>query len=1286
MGRRKALLPLAIGLSALGGLAGIAPFVFIWLLVRELLRSGGEAATAQVAVYAWWAAGTAVGGVVLYFGALMCSHLAAFRVESNIRKYAMRRVVAMPLGFFDGNTTGRIRKIIDDNASITHSFLAHQLPDMAGTALVPVAAVVLIAAFDWRLGLACLVPVFAAMGIMAYTMNTRGREFMRQYMNLLEQMNTEAVEYVRGIPVVKVFQQTVFSFKNFYRTIMQYNKTAAHYTRLWERPMTLYTVIINSFAYLLVPVAIILTGMGEGLGEVVVDLVLFVLVTPVFSECVMKSMYIGQAFGQADEAVRRLDALTSYELLAESPAPKSPKGYDVSFENVVFAYPGTVDEQTSNELTRDKQTNDKQTSDKLTSKQGTSGKANHLVCSSACSLSANNSSAERTLDGITFTVRQGTRVALVGASGSGKTTIARLVPRFYDVNGGAVKIGGTDVRDISHAELMRTVSFVFQNPQLIKATVLDNIRYGKPDATLEEVNRAVDMAQCREIIDRLPRGLDTMLGTEGTYLSGGERQRIALARAFLKDAPVVVLDEATAFADPENEHLVQAALRELTRGKTVLVIAHRLTSVADADEILVVDKGRIAERGTHGELIAKKGMYYDRWNEYCQAVDWTINSVRHTAVGQAGESSQGVNSGKKAPLANSSPCSSSARPSSTRPSSARGLSAKLALSPKGYRDFKRGVAWTTVFDIALMLPAVFVFAFLSDVLPSLLGGGETVGRPLWTYVALALAFMAVMYVVGVFQYRATYTCVYDESANRRISLAEKLRRLPLAFFGEKNLSDLTATIMDDCTDLEHTFSHSVPQLFASLISIALVAVGMAVYYWPLAVALFWVVPVALGVLLLSWRWMRRSNKVNYLNKRAVTEVIQEGLDTIQEMKSYGQERRYVDKLDSAINHYERVMTRGELALSTLVNGSQSILKLGLATVVLAGAWLLAAGTVDLFTLLVFLVIGSRVYGPINEVLNNLAALTYLDVRIARMNEMEQMPVQGGADVSISGGYDICFEHVSFSYDSRQVDEQMSKQDTSKQADDAFVNEQTNGKANLLVCSSACPLSTKRVLDDVSFTARQGEITALIGPSGGGKSTAAKLAARFWDVNSGRITLGGVDISTVDPEALLRNFSVVFQDVVLFNASVMDNIRIGRRDATDEDVLRVARLACCDEFVSKLPDGYNTVIGENGQTLSGGERQRISIARALLKDAPVVLLDEATASLDVENETLIQAGISELVKDKTVLIIAHRMRTVANADKILVLDGGKIMEQGTPDELKARGGYFARMLALQGEEA
>lgn len=1199
MGRRKALLPVAIVLSALGGLAGLAPFVFIWLIVRELLSGGDIGAQTQVISYAWWAAGTAVGGVVLYFGALMCSHLAAFRVESNIRKSAMRRIVGMPLGFFDSNTTGRIRKIIDDNASITHSFLAHQLPDMAGTALVPLLAVVLIAAFDWRLGLACLVPVFTAMGIMAYTMNTRGREFMRQYMNLLEQMNTEAVEYVRGIPVVKVFQQTVYSFKNFYRTIMQYNHTATRYTRLWERPMTLYTVIINSFAYFLVPVAVILTGMGEGVGTVLVNLILFVLVTPVFSECVMKSMYIGQAFAQADEAVRRLDSLTDYPTLKETAEPVQPATYGITFSNVTFAYPGTDTDVLKN---------------------------------------------------VTFTVQQGKRVALVGASGSGKTTIARLVPRFYDVDGGSVRIGGVDVRDISHKELMRTVSFVFQNPQLIKTTILENIVYGRPEATMEEVNRAVEMAQCREIIDRLPDGLDTVIGTEGTYLSGGERQRIALARAFLKNAPVIVLDEATAFADPENEHLMQAALRELTRGKTVITIAHRLTSVADADEILVIDNGRIAERGTHDTLLGMKGIYYNRWNEYCRAVNWTIEKHRQSAKDgkQASTSTAERAQETTSQTANSSAYTAKETSSFLRERSGWAFSflrRRFALSEKGARDFCRGVAWTTVFDIVLMLPAVFVFVFLDDTLRPLLGGTPSTGHGLAYYALLALAFMAVMYAVGVFQYRSTYTSVYDESANRRISLAEKLRRLPLAFFGEKNLSDLTATIMDDCTDLEHTFSHSVPQLFASLASIALIAVGMAFYCWQLAAALFWVVPVAMGILLLSNRSMRRSNTVNYKNKRAVTEVIQEGLDTIQEIKSYGQESRYTAKLDLAVDYYERVMTRGELMLGVLVNGSQSILKLGLATVVIAGAGLVAAGTVDVFTFLVFLVIGSRVYSPINEVLNNIAALSYLKIRINRMNEMERMPVQEGSDVRINCNYDICFDNVNFSYE-----------------------------------------TGKKVLNDVSFTARQGEITALIGPSGGGKSTAAKLAARFWDVNSGRITLGGVDISTIDPEALLRNFSVVFQDVVLFNASVIDNIRIGRRDATDEEVLRVARLACCDEFVSKLPDGYHTVIGENGQTLSGGERQRISIARALLKDAPVVLLDEATASLDVENETLIQAGISELVKNKTVLIIAHRMRTIANADKILVLGNGKIIEQGTPGELKARGGYFARMLTLQGEKA
>jgi len=569
------------------------------------------------------------------------------------------------------------------------------------------------------------------------------------------------------------------------------------------------------------------------------------------------------------------------------------------------------------------------------------------------------------------------------------------------------------------------------------------------------------------------------------------------------------------------------------------------------------------------------------------------------------------------------------------------LKKRLALSTKGAKDFCKGTFFTILLDIVLMLPAVFVFLFLEDYLRPVFNPSVSVIHGIVYYIALALIFMLVMYMIAVFQYRATFTTVYEESANRRISLAEKLRKLPLAFFGEKNLSDLTATIMDDCTDLEHTFSHAVPQLFASVISILLIAIGMFFYNWQLSLALFWVVPVAMTVILLSKRKITKDNKENYLNKRAVSEQIQEGLNTIQEIKSYNQEASYLRKLDEKIDNYEKVLTKAELMTGVLVNGSQSILKLGLASIIIVGAGMLAAGTVDLFTYLIFMVVGSRVYAPVGEVMNNLAALFYLDVRINRMNEMEALPIQQGDTDFNPISYDIEFENVNFSYE-----------------------------------------SGKQVLRNATFTAKQGEITALVGPSGSGKSTATKLAARFWDIQSGKIRLGGKDISQIEPETLLKNYSFVFQDVVLFNASIMDNIRIGKRNATDGEVMKAARLAQCDDFVNKMPQRYQTVIGENGETLSGGERQRVSIARALLKDAPIVLLDEATASLDVENETKIQAGISELVKDKTVLIIAHRMRTIANADKIIVLDDGSVAEIGTPLELKKQNGIFTQMVERQ----
>nr|WP_315123453.1 ABC transporter ATP-binding protein [uncultured Porphyromonas sp.] len=572
------------------------------------------------------------------------------------------------------------------------------------------------------------------------------------------------------------------------------------------------------------------------------------------------------------------------------------------------------------------------------------------------------------------------------------------------------------------------------------------------------------------------------------------------------------------------------------------------------------------------------------------------------------------------------------------------LQHRFALSAMGARDLKRGILYSTLLNLAFILPSIFVFIFFTDFLRPAFGRGEA--RYGWElYLSLAVAFSLVTALIAYMQYTSTFMAVYRESADRRIRVAEKLRRLPLAFFGRHDLSDLTSTIMADNTELEHTFSHAVPQLFASLISVVLIILSLCFYDWRLSVALLAPLPLAVLIHLGTRRLLRGRFQENYRLKRQVTEDIQQGLENICEIKAYSGEEAYLEALDHSLHVLEGEMIRDELLASACMHSSVILLRLGLAFVAILGASLLQAGELDLVAYLVFLVFGSSVYIPIEEVLNYSILLSYLDVRISRMRQIDEMPTQTGkAEVSVRR-YDITFDHVTFAYQEGQ-----------------------------------------EVLHDISFTARQGQVTALVGASGGGKSTIAKLAARFWDIDAGRITLGGRDISQIDPEALLAHYAIVFQDVVLFNASVMDNIRIGRSEATDEEVRQAARLARCEEFISQLPEGYDTLIGENGQKLSGGERQRISIARALLKDAPVILLDEATASLDVENETLLQQGLSELVRDKTVLIIAHRMRTIRRADQVIVLRDGRITESGSPEELLARDGDFAAMVAQQTEQA
>ncbi len=564
------------------------------------------------------------------------------------------------------------------------------------------------------------------------------------------------------------------------------------------------------------------------------------------------------------------------------------------------------------------------------------------------------------------------------------------------------------------------------------------------------------------------------------------------------------------------------------------------------------------------------------------------------------------------------------------------LQKRFALSRQGARDLIRGCIACVLQDISFMFPVGLLYFFVIDLMED--GIRNT---PASLYVLGVCACLIFIFAVTRFQYNATYLATYVESGVRRISLAEQLRRIPLSFFGKKDLADLTNSIMSDCTTLEQAFSHYVPGLAGSLISTALIGICLFFFDWRMALAAIWVLPVAFAITLFSARIQEYFNRKSVAANVALEEVVQECIESLRDLKSCCAEQTYLQGLDRKIDYAENRHIISELGTALFVVSSTLILKFGIATVALTGSILLIRGEISIPLFFLFLLVASRLYSPLEGALQNLAAVISTRTNISRMNEILDHPVQTGKRQLTNNGCDIVFDHVGFSYNSGET-----------------------------------------VLKDVSFTARQGEVTALVGPSGGGKTTVSRLAARFWDIRQGKITVGGMDISETDPEALLSLYSIVFQDVTLFNNTILENIRIGRKDATDEEVLAAARLANCDEFALRLPEGYRSMIGENGCELSGGERQRISIARAFLKDAPIILLDEATASLDVENETQIQAALSRLIRQKTVLVIAHRMRTVSGADKIVVLSGGVVAEQGSPEELMRTGKIYPHMARLQ----
>lgn len=563
------------------------------------------------------------------------------------------------------------------------------------------------------------------------------------------------------------------------------------------------------------------------------------------------------------------------------------------------------------------------------------------------------------------------------------------------------------------------------------------------------------------------------------------------------------------------------------------------------------------------------------------------------------------------------------------------LQKKYALSRQGAKDLVKGCVACFFQYLSLMVPIALLYYLVSDLM-----NGDA-GYRKWFYIGGCVVCVILILVTTWFQYNGTFFATYIESGVRRISIAEKLRKLPLSYFGKRDLADLTSTIMNDSAVLETAFSHFIPELVGSVASTTIVALGLFAFDVKMAFAALWVLPVSFAIVLSSSKLQQKLGRKQMDAKMACADGIQECIETVQDLKSNNAENEYLKGLFKKVDNVEKRMIVSEFGNAAFVVSASLVLKLGIASVALTGAYLLTRGELDVLIFFMFLLVASRLYDPLQGALQNLAAIISTKTNIARMKEILDHDVQTGSEKLTNKGYDIQFDHVKFAYDTSET-----------------------------------------VLEDVSFTVKQGEVTALVGPSGGGKTTVSRLAARFWDASSGKITVGGMDVSKIDPEKLFSLYSIVFQDVTLFNNTIMENIRIGRKDATDEEVIAAAKLANCDEFAMKLPDKWNSMIGENGCELSGGERQRISIARAFLKNAPIILLDEATSSLDVENETLIQSALSRLIKDKTVMVIAHRMRTVAGADKIVVLSDGKVAETGTPDELMKKDGIFAHMSKLQ----
>jgi len=1237
--QKKYLLYISTAFALLSSVFNIAPFIYIYCILDVLFNNYQEFSDNgkyienntknKILNYAILTFLSYVLSMLFMDFSYMFSIVASHQIQYNIKNRIAEHIGFLPLGYFNKNTTGSINKSIDQNVERIQLFFSNSFPDIIRTFSTILFTIILFFDFNIILTLVCV--AVSGLIVIVLLMISRTNKYQKlyvQYYDISEKISGLITQYIYGLPAIKIYGKSVFSFRKLADEINKFREISLECCYIYRSRFCLFIALLEAYSFFIIPIGafMLLKNIGN---LTLTTYIFFIIMSTSMSTPLYTLLQIIKDIDIFEEGANRLDAILNEDIVPPPICPKIPTKYNVTFKNVFFSY---QDEKNDN--------------------------ITHI-----------NNNQKFVLNDISFEAKNGKITALVGPSGSGKSTIGSLIPRFWDVEKGEICIGDVNVKDITYTNLMNIISFVFQDTFLFNDTVYNNIAIGRPNATKEEIIAAAKAAQCHEFIENLPKKYNTIIGctkdkdNESVLLSGGERQRVCIARAILKNSPILVLDEATTYSDPENEYKIQLALKELIKDKTVIVIAHNLNTIKSADNIIVVKEGRIVEQGKHDYLLNLNGLYNSMWDAYINSSKWYIFNRKYFEYQNYSNNNNYVYNENNQAIYTSIDVNNNHSLKYHRKKISRkdgmisdNLNLIYNVTLGRPKRLYPAIFYMFLSNVINLIPLVLVIYVIQIIFESNNGSRDSINYTKIWYISLILILLIfVMYLAQFPAYNSSYAKAYMVSAVGRMELIEHIRRLPLGSINTRDPGDMINVLMDDFLTIEECSSHQIPQLYGSILTIILCAIILLFVDWRMAIATFISFPIGMFVVVLATSLQSKISLNHYAARNELNNSFQEYLMGIRSIKAFNMIGNKFNRLQIAFFKFKKESIKSDIVIGPIVNIASFITYSGVIIMILLGSYLLMNNKIDINSFIIFLVVGTRVYTPLINSLYNITYIRHASIAGKRINKFLDLPVQeGSTDVYYSPQKDIVFKNVYFKYLDDKINNDNNQNDQYREY----------------------------VLKNINIRMKQGSMTALVGPSGSGKSTILKLISRFYDAEYGKITFAGEDISKIDPELYMKNISIVFQDTYLFQDTIANNIKFGNSNASFSQIVEAAKKACCHDFIMKLPNGYDTIVGEGGCTLSGGEKQRISIARAILKDSPVVLLDEATSSLDPENEVEVQKAISELIYGRTVIVISHHLKTIKEADNIIVFDNGFVVEQGSHEQLIRHHGLYRRLWDIQ----